>query len=470
MNEFTCEIVLPCKDYVCFNNGICENELIKDNKNREISYRAKCKCPPRNVYGIAAKFEGKHCEKLTVEHEERIYDECFPCRKNAINYTNDCLDEYSQNSTLQYMKELLSHCGEACENAARFCLNGGLCDVEGRFDEDEKFSMLLPVCQCVGLDEGMLCEKHIVSPCDATAYDSRTAAEKCGEHGTCVGRTIQDYVCDCFHGWTGEKCDILEPCYLNDCSPGSLCVAIPIEQREKYSLGYTCICGMNQDPDFTSLSNTVQCIRTDIGICAGQMCKNDGICYPCEESDMNNLQLCSDEEKQRRFRCLCPYGLLPPFCDKEANACDKHKCQNGAQCAVDPENEFNFICRCRLGFSGSFCEEPISPCVMQGLQTCMMGSCVQDTSFVRGFRCECSDGYEGLNCDSQKKLDIIGFVHNNYWWTYPLIAMVVLTPITIVLTILSEDRARREYELKVNEKMRSTVISLDEFLVRNQIF
>uniref|UniRef100_A0A183EER4 EGF-like domain-containing protein n=1 Tax=Gongylonema pulchrum TaxID=637853 RepID=A0A183EER4_9BILA len=132
----------------------------------------------------------------------------------------------------------------------------------------------------------------------------------------------------CNYGWTGEKCDIEDPCYRHSCSPGSLCVAIPIEQREEYSLGYT---------------SAVQCIQADFGLCVNHQCKHDAQCYPCDESDEKNLQLCTEEEKQTGFRCLCPPGLLPPFCEKEADACHKHQCQNGATCAVDPENEFNYL-------------------------------------------------------------------------------------------------------------------------------
>ncbi|VDK82805.1 unnamed protein product [Litomosoides sigmodontis] len=447
-----CEIVLPCRDYTCFNGGICVDELILNDTDGELTYKAKCNCPPRNVYGVAARFEGERCERLTVVDNERIYDECFPCRKNAKNYASDCLDEYTQNTTLQYMNEVIKACGKPCESATRYCLNGGLCDVEGHLGDDNTTSYIIPVCQCVGLDEGILCEKHVNSPCDATTYDPRTPEEKCGEHGTCVGKTMHDYVCDCYGGWTGEKCDIREPCYNHACSPGSLCVSVPIEQREKYSLGYTCLCEINQDPDFTGSNNTVKCIQTNFGACTNHMCKNDGLCYPCEASDQNNLQLCSDEEKRRGFRCLCPHGLLPPFCDKEADACDRNKCLNGAECAVDPENEFNYICRCRIGFSGTFCEQQLSPCIMQGLQTCVMGSCKQDTSFVRGFRCECIDGYEGVNCDSAKRTDIVGFIRRNYWWTYPLTVGLVLTPTVIILIVLSEDRAKREYEYKLAEK------------------
>lgn len=53
---------------------------------------------------------GEQCERLTVVDNERIYDECFPCRKNAKDYAADCLDEYTQQSTLRYLKEVHQVC------------------------------------------------------------------------------------------------------------------------------------------------------------------------------------------------------------------------------------------------------------------------------------------------------------------------------------------------------------------------
>ncbi|VDM09491.1 unnamed protein product, partial [Wuchereria bancrofti] len=99
-----CEIVLPCKDYNCFNGGVCVNEPVMNNTDGELTYKARCNCPPRNIYGVAINFEGEQCERLTVVDNERIHDECFPCRKNAKNYAIDCLDKYTQNTTLRYME------------------------------------------------------------------------------------------------------------------------------------------------------------------------------------------------------------------------------------------------------------------------------------------------------------------------------------------------------------------------------
>uniref|UniRef100_A0A0M3HGG8 EGF-like domain-containing protein n=1 Tax=Ascaris lumbricoides TaxID=6252 RepID=A0A0M3HGG8_ASCLU len=46
----------------------------------------------------------------------------------------------------------------------------------------------------------------------------------------------------------------------------------------------------------------------------------------------------------------------------------------------------------------------------KGLTTCVMGICVEDENFIRGFSCECLEGYEGLNCDLIVRPDFIGYI------------------------------------------------------------
>uniref|UniRef100_F1KZM8 Sperm transmembrane protein 9 n=1 Tax=Ascaris suum TaxID=6253 RepID=F1KZM8_ASCSU len=450
-----CQIVLPCMGFKCENGGTCENIKVSGNSDEE-RYEAKCRCPPPTEYGIAVSFKGDQCELINVVDERRIEDECFPCKMNLLNYLKNCIDKVTQKKEADILHQMAAVCGNKCEYAKSYCLNGGECVPEGVvIDATLNRSALMPKCHCQGLDEGALCEQMVRSPCDKTLFDPRGPEEKCGEHGNCVAKTVYDYICDCHPGWTGDKCEVSDPCYQHKCSEGSLCVALPIEQKEKYSLGYTCICDMNQEADFESTdSEVVKCVPADFGLCLNHQCKNQGKCYPCDATDEQGLQLCSEEERRRGFRCLCPYGLQLPFCDKEATACTNNKCLNGAKCSVDPQNEFNYICNCRLGYMGQFCESQVSPCVVQGLTTCVMGICVEDENFIRGFNCECLEGYEGLNCDLIVRPDFIGYIQRNYWWTYPLIMMIILSPIVIMLTIASENSAKREYELKIAEKER----------------
>ncbi|VDM46713.1 unnamed protein product [Toxocara canis] len=324
--------------------------------------------------------------------------------------------------------QIIEACDEKCKQSKSYCQNGGECVPEGLIiDAKTNRSALLPACHCQGLDEGLLCEDAVRSPCDKTSFDPRGPEEKCGKHGNCVAKTAYDYICEI--------------------------LAVAINALKEV---FVWLCQSSREKSIR-WATLVKCVRADFGLCKNHECKNEGKCYPCDESDLQNLQLCTDEERRRGFRCICPYGLLLPFCDKQATACTNNKCLNGAQCVVDPQNEFNYICNCRLGYSGQFCESQVSPCVVQGLKSCVMGTCVEDANFIRGFACECLEGYEGLNCDLAVRADFIGYLDRNYWWTYPLIMMLILSPIIMILSVMSENSAKREYELKKAEKERNEV-------------
>lgn len=43
-------------------------------------------------------------------------------------------------------------------------------------------------------------------------------------------------------------------------------------------------------------------------------------------------------------------------------------------------------------------------------------------------------------------------LQRNFWWTYPLTMSALLTPTIMALTIIAENRARRDYELRLIEK------------------
>uniref|UniRef100_A0A0N4UEE9 EGF-like domain-containing protein n=1 Tax=Dracunculus medinensis TaxID=318479 RepID=A0A0N4UEE9_DRAME len=441
-----CQIALPCMDYECFNGGKCNNILIDTTEDGTGIYKAKCECLDRAVHGVAAVFRGEHCEIIEITSEMRAqFDDCFPCKLPIKDYLERCIDEYSQKFFYRKLREIMESCKEPiCTNPKQFCLNGGVCEIQGKQADDSKETILFPTCRCSGLDEGLLCQKHVASPCDPTSFDPRGHGEKCGKHGSCVAKTVYDYICEC---------ETEDPCQYNLCSPGSLCVTLPIEKKESYELGYICICDMNQEPDFSGHDNeTMKCSLADFGLCKNHQCKENGKCYPCDKTDEENLQLCNDEEKSRGFRCICPSGSLPPFCDKIADACYGNKCLNGAECVVDSRNQYSYICKCRLGFTGELCESETSPCVSIGLKTCVMGKCIQDNGFARGFRCDCIEGYDGLDCDLLDKANILDFYNRNFWWTYPLTMSALLTPTIMALTIIAENRARRDYELRLIEK------------------
>lgn len=144
-------------------------------------------------------------------------------------------------------------------------------------------------------------------------------------------------------------------------------------------------------------------------------CKNDAYCYPCLiDNDKNSvMNACNEEEWNRGFKCICPIGFAPPFCDRKLGPCDAHKCMNNGRCiaSVNDTLDYRFLinsvlylfsCNCSKGFSGKFCEVPEGACSRSG-HICKNGRCKDDVHYQRGFSCECDENFTGINCDSQKE-------------------------------------------------------------------
>lgn len=71
------------------------------------------------------------------------------------------------------------------------------------------------------------------------------------------------------------------------------------------------------------------------------VCNNGGHCYPCA-LDSEELNLCTEVEERRGFRCVCPPGYLEPFCDANVDACSHHRCLNGGKCIPVNESDVDY--------------------------------------------------------------------------------------------------------------------------------
>lgn len=74
------------------------------------------------------------------------------------------------------------------------------------------------------------------------------------------------------------------------------------------------------------------------------MCKNDAYCYPCLlDNDKNSwTDACNEAEWNQTFRCICPPGYAPPFCDRKLGPCDSHRCMNNGQCIPGLNDTFEY--------------------------------------------------------------------------------------------------------------------------------
>lgn len=54
------------------------------------------------------------------------------------------------------------------------------------------------------------------------------------------------------------------------------------------------------------------------------------------------LALCNEDEKRRKFRCICNLDFKPPFCNKEVSPCDTNQCQNDGKCVPVEKSNFDY--------------------------------------------------------------------------------------------------------------------------------
>ena len=189
----------------------------------------------------------------------------------------------------------------------------------------------------------------------------------------------------CNDGYTGPTCAQVDPCTNTNgtslCSEDSTCVAIhtaDVGVKEEKSL-YSCVCKPRQEYNTSSkshffppsrdslqtfkglINSANRCEPTDNSFCldpAGlPYCKMDSPCLRCEA----NNPLCTEDEKKRGYRCICPRGYLPPHCKDKPAPCEGHQCMNGAICVPIPDNDGDYIfddyrCYCTKGWGGRRCE------------------------------------------------------------------------------------------------------------------
>lgn len=175
----------------------------------------------------------------------------------------------------------------------------------------------------------------------------------------------------------------------------------------------------------------------------GLNCRNGAHCYPCGlNTTGTDIDLCNDEERGRGFRCICPLGFAPPFCDAPYTACTEHQCQNGATCVLVNSTANSTVDDDDVGYRyGSvacaflplslgaivhrFTTVPFartnrtlarstvtsfSPIYVHCLNLanyCVNGQCVLDRDWHQGFRCDCAQGFTGFRCDLAVKAGFI---------------------------------------------------------------
>ncbi|XP_054718914.1 protein crumbs-like [Uloborus diversus] len=346
-----CEVnINECESSPCLNGGTC-TDLIND---------FSCQCPE--------DFMGKNCLE--------VYDACSssPCMNEGECRTNIPSHDFTCACPTGYL-------GPRCEVDIDDC-EGIVCP-PGKICIDQRNSY---ECRC---------------PIGFTGADCSTNIDECSSNpcvnGTCIDG-IGNYACQCPPGLSGKHCeaDINEcessPCahglcqnmfgtYACYCTPGYTGTFCDIEFNECLSMpcknnatcndivnNYSCTCV----PGFAGINCEV-----DINECASDPCQNGATC-----NDLIN-----------RYECACVPGFSGINCEINIDECESQPCLNSGRC-IDMINQF--VCNCSdTGFSGMFCENNIDDCESK---PCQHGAQCEDK--VKDYQCHCYEGYSGKNCET----------------------------------------------------------------------
>lgn len=163
---------------------------------------------------------------------------------------------------------------------------------------------------------GFNCETPVIADTAITNNVGAAGAGicKCLNGGSCVSNSTH---CYCPAGYTGEYCEKVETCSIENCKEPMVC------QQNK------CICPENK-------------ICTS---CSVQPCRNGGICTDLPNDD---------------YECKCPDGWTGRNCQKDTDECQIRKiCGNG----ICRNEEGTYKCYCTPGFTGIHCDSEVDECL-----------------------------------------------------------------------------------------------------------
>lgn len=191
--------------------------------------------------------------------------------------------------TSRYVGTFCEHLNPCHASSGPRCQNGGTCDVD--------YSSAVPgfKCRCPIGYTASLCEISERNACESGP---------CQNGGTCNLKSLQDYMCSCAQGYTGELFTSTFCSELNQ---------YQLEFNKKNVNGLNLNHFNRKFPFFPSLGK--YCEKENL--CASSPCNNGGTCISMPGGN---------------FKCHCPKGFQGKTCSDDVEECNTMPCQHGGTC------------------------------------------------------------------------------------------------------------------------------------------
>ena len=133
--------------------------------------------------------------------------------------------------------------------------------------------------------------------------------------------------------------------------------------------------------------------------------------------DRESIAIYYNYTNRDRFLCICNRGYFWSIylekCLPLENACSIYNpCggENRGKCTIveNKNMEYLYECVCHPAFTGQFCQIATNPCSLDSNKRICSntGECMRDSSHIKGFRCQCLEGYVAKSISDPTCIDL----------------------------------------------------------------